>query len=165
MIGGKNKRPGAQARADGLKAYAALHGVSYKQAMMDARGMDVTPDGQLIEKAAPPPKLPKEARMAAQAAARAEKKAAKALEKAEHAHLLKLLKEAGKQAIGCPPYGKLSKASIEEMRDNVEYTRALADPAVIELVSSMQKPFSLSAVGQGRKPRAGARRRLMPAYA
>lgn len=139
--GGRRPRAGAQSRAQGLKAYAARHGVSYKEAMIAAKGYDVSPDGLLVEKAPKPARQPRAPRMPR------ERKPRQPSQAAERKHLMALLKDAGKQAIGCPPYGRLS--DLEQIRDNISYARALADPAVVALVESMEKPLGL-----GRKPRA-----------
>lgn len=146
--GARRTRPGAQARAQGLKAYAARHGVTYKQAMIAAKGFDVTPDGLLVEK---PPKPPKEPKQPRAPRIPREKKPSQA---AERRQLMALLKDAGKQAIGCPPYGRLT--DLEKIRDNISYARALADPAVVDLVESMKKPLGLGRRPSdllGRKPR------------
>lgn len=138
--GGRKPRAGAQSRAQGLKAYAARHGVSYKEAMIAAKGYDVSPDGLLIEKAPKPAKEPRAPRMPRG------RKPRQSSQAAERKQLMALLKDAGKNAIGCPPYGRLS--DLEQIRDNISYARALADPDVISLVESMQKPLGL-----GRKPK------------
>lgn len=136
--GGRRQRPGAQKRADGLKAYAARHGVSYKEALIASKGFDVTPDGIFVKRPPKPEKQPRPPRVPR------EKKPSQA---AERKYLMTLLKEAGKQATGCPPYGRIK--DLQQIRDNISYARALADPEVVALVEKMEKPLGL-----GRKPRA-----------
>lgn len=139
--GARAKRPGASARADGLKAYAARHGVSYKEAMSAAKGMNVSPSGELSPKPAAEVKA-----LRVKAAKKERAPRAPRADALERKALMALLKDAGKKAIGCPPYGRLS--DLDHIRDNIRYARALADPRAIAAVEAFEQP-----VGLGRRRR------------